>query len=69
MEASYLYARGVLEVFIHGDSLQHYCVGIIVPKPDEILVIAKELGLESQKIEELCLNQKIINQYLKAVTE
>lgn len=36
-------ARGVAEVFLHGDSLQNYCLAIIVPDPVVLKEIAGEL--------------------------
>jgi len=53
-------------VFIHGDSLERYCVGIVVPKPEEIIKIAKELGIAgTTDIEGLCKNTKINEFYLR----
>lgn len=57
IENTYIRARGVQEVFVHGDSLERYCVGIIVPKPDEIVKIAKEIGVAETDLEKLCQNQ------------
>lgn len=41
-------ARGVAEVFVHGESLQNYAVAIIVPDPDVLKEIAKELGVTGE---------------------
>ncbi|EAS01565.1 AMP-binding enzyme family protein (macronuclear) [Tetrahymena thermophila SB210] len=69
IENIYVRARGVQEVFVHGDSLQRYCVAILVPKPEEILKIAKELNISETKLEVLCKNQQITQFYLKSVTD
>ena len=41
------------EVFVHGDSLQSYLVGIIVPEKSILLKIAAELDVK-KSFEELC---------------
>ena len=50
MENIYKNTRGVAEVFVYGDSLQNYCIGIVVPNPEEIQIIAKELGIEDSSL-------------------
>jgi long-chain acyl-CoA synthetase len=36
------------QVFIYGDSLQHYLVAIVVPDKDEVIKWAKENGIEGE---------------------
>ncbi|KAL4504061.1 hypothetical protein ABPG72_022691 [Tetrahymena utriculariae] len=69
VENIYIRARGVSEAYIHGDSMQAYCVGIIVPNPDEIVKIAKELNISETSIEVLCKNKLINDVYLKIIQE
>ncbi|KAL4469389.1 hypothetical protein ABPG74_004642 [Tetrahymena malaccensis] len=69
VENIYCTARGVQEAFLYGDSLQNYCVGIIVPNPKEIKVIAKELNIETEDLQELCKNKDIIQFYQKTIVE
>ena len=46
--------------------MERYCVGIVVPKPEEIIKIAKELGIAgTTDIEGLCKNTKINEFYLR----
>lgn len=36
-------ARGVAEVYLHGESLENYCLAIVVPDPVVLKEIANEL--------------------------
>lgn len=46
--------------------MERYCVGIVVPKPEEIIKIAKEIGVtETTDIDGLCKNPKINAFYLR----
>lgn len=57
VENIYLRSRGVAEAFLYGDSIEDYCVAVLVPNPDEIKKIASELKLaEGQSLRELCAN-------------
>ncbi|EAR92332.1 AMP-binding enzyme family protein (macronuclear) [Tetrahymena thermophila SB210] len=69
IENIYIRARGVQEAFVHGDSLQTYCIAVIVPKPDEIVKIAQELNIKEQKIEVLCQNQQVNQFYLNTIQD
>lgn len=51
VENIYSRARGVQESFVYGDSLQNFCVAVIVPTPDELPKIAAELKIEFTTIE------------------
>lgn len=45
------------EAFLYGDSIQDYCVGVLVPNPDEIKKIAEELAINpNQSLRDLCAN-------------
>ncbi|KAL4462956.1 hypothetical protein ABPG73_004027 [Tetrahymena malaccensis] len=67
VENIYVRARGVQEVFIHGDSLYSYCIGVIVPNQEELLKIAAELNISESDVPFLCKNNEIISWYLKTV--
>jgi long-chain acyl-CoA synthetase len=54
VENIYLRAKGVAEAFLHGDSLQSYCVAVIVPKKENVMEWALEAKLENLTFEELC---------------
>uniref|UniRef100_A0A673JVY7 Arachidonate--CoA ligase n=1 Tax=Sinocyclocheilus rhinocerous TaxID=307959 RepID=A0A673JVY7_9TELE len=45
----------VLQVFVHGDSLQSYLIGVVVPDPEVFVDWAKERGIVGS-YEELCQN-------------
>jgi len=42
VENTYARAKGVAEVFLHGESLQNYAMAIVVPDKDALMAIAKE---------------------------
>ncbi|EAS07571.1 AMP-binding enzyme family protein (macronuclear) [Tetrahymena thermophila SB210] len=67
VENIYVRARGVQEVYIHGESLYNYCIGIIVPSQEELLKIAAELNISETDIASLCKNQQIISWYIKTI--
>uniref|UniRef100_A0A665X3S2 Long-chain-fatty-acid--CoA ligase n=1 Tax=Echeneis naucrates TaxID=173247 RepID=A0A665X3S2_ECHNA len=59
----------VLQVFVHGDSLQSYLIGIVVPDPEVFVDWAKEQGFVGS-YEELCQNpdvKKAVLEDMKAV--
>ncbi|XP_061906668.1 long-chain-fatty-acid--CoA ligase 1 isoform X1 [Entelurus aequoreus] len=58
IENVYLRCLPVLQVFVHGDSLQSYLVGIVVPDPEVIGDWTKERGLVGS-YEELCQNPDV----------
>jgi len=41
VEQIYAKVAGVDSVFVHGDSLQYYCVGVITPSKDKLKDLAK----------------------------
>ncbi|XP_061584896.1 long-chain-fatty-acid--CoA ligase 1 isoform X2 [Cololabis saira] len=61
-----IYARSVpvLQVFVHGDSLQSYAVGIVVPDREVFVDWAKERGFVGSH-EELCQNPDVKNAVLE----
>ncbi|EAR82521.2 AMP-binding enzyme family protein (macronuclear) [Tetrahymena thermophila SB210] len=68
VENIYVRARGVAEAFLYGDSVQNFCIGIIVPNPEEIKKIAAELNVDpNRNLRELCANPKIIQFYQKNI--
>uniref|UniRef100_A0A671TBZ2 Arachidonate--CoA ligase n=1 Tax=Sinocyclocheilus anshuiensis TaxID=1608454 RepID=A0A671TBZ2_9TELE len=48
----------VLQVFVHGDSLQSYLIGVVVPDPEVFVDWAKERGVVGS-YEELCQNPDV----------
>ncbi|KAL4434742.1 hypothetical protein ABPG74_017162 [Tetrahymena malaccensis] len=69
VENIYVRARGVQEVYVHGESLYNFCVGIIVPNPEVIVKIASELSINETDVAALCQNKQIIEWYLKSLNE
>ncbi|XP_077570877.1 long-chain-fatty-acid--CoA ligase 1 [Stigmatopora nigra] len=53
IENVYTHCAPVLQVFVHGDSLQSHLVGIVVPDPEVFVSWAKERGFDDS-YEELC---------------
>ncbi|XP_057688894.1 long-chain-fatty-acid--CoA ligase 1 [Corythoichthys intestinalis] len=53
IENVYTHCAPVLQVFVHGDSLQSHLVGIVVPDPEVFVAWAKERGFVDS-YEELC---------------
>lgn len=46
------------QIFVHGESLQSFLVGVVVPDPDALPPFAAKIGVKGS-IEELCQNQTI----------
>jgi len=64
VENAYVTSRYIAEAFLYGDSYKAYCVAICVVDPEAIKPLAKELGLESLTVEQLCQNQEVKNRVL-----
>jgi len=65
-----IYARHkyVAEVFLYGDSLQHYLIAIIVPHQKPVLELAQSLNLEGS-YEEHLQNKQIVDRVLKEIND
>ncbi|KAF1319399.1 Long-chain-fatty-acid-coa ligase, partial [Globisporangium splendens] len=61
VEGVYLKSAFVGEVFVHGDSLQSYVVGFVVPDPDVVAKWAAQQGLtgEDASMAKLCANEEL----------
>jgi len=68
IEGVYLRNKYVAEVFLHGDSLQHYLVAFIVPHKKEIMDLAQSMNLQGT-FEEHCKNKQIVDRVLKEMNE
>ncbi|KAK7934162.1 hypothetical protein WMY93_005058 [Mugilogobius chulae] len=64
IENVYMRCVPVLQVFVHGDSLESYLVGIVVPDPEVFVNWAKERGLVGS-YQELCQNPDVKNAVLE----
>uniref|UniRef100_A0A4W6GA20 Arachidonate--CoA ligase n=1 Tax=Lates calcarifer TaxID=8187 RepID=A0A4W6GA20_LATCA len=64
IENVYMRCVPVLQVFVHGDSLQSYLIGIVVPDPEVFVDWAKERGFVGS-YEELCQNPDVKNAVLE----
>jgi len=53
----------VQEVFVYGDSLQAFCVAIVVPKKETVESLAKEKGIIGT-YEEHCRDKAILTHFL-----
>uniref|UniRef100_H0Z8N1 Long-chain-fatty-acid--CoA ligase n=1 Tax=Taeniopygia guttata TaxID=59729 RepID=H0Z8N1_TAEGU len=58
IENVYLRCEAVSQVFVHGESLQAFLVGVVVPDPDTLLSWAKKKGFEGS-YQELCRNKDV----------
>uniref|UniRef100_A0A3B4G9X7 Arachidonate--CoA ligase n=1 Tax=Pundamilia nyererei TaxID=303518 RepID=A0A3B4G9X7_9CICH len=58
IENVYMRCVPVLQVFVHGDSLQSYLIGIVVPDPEVFVDWAKDRGFVGS-YEELCQNPDV----------
>ncbi|KAM6441238.1 long-chain-fatty-acid--CoA ligase 1 isoform 1-T3 [Liasis olivaceus] len=58
IENIYIRSEPVAQVFVHGESLQAFLIGIVVPDPDTLSIWAKKRGLGGS-YEELCKNKDI----------
>uniref|UniRef100_A0AAQ5YNF7 Long-chain-fatty-acid--CoA ligase n=1 Tax=Amphiprion ocellaris TaxID=80972 RepID=A0AAQ5YNF7_AMPOC len=64
IENVYMRCVPVLQVFVHGDSLQSYLIGIVVPDPEVFVDWAKDRGFVGSH-EELCQNPDVKNAVLE----
>uniref|UniRef100_A0A8C7ZK98 Arachidonate--CoA ligase n=1 Tax=Oryzias sinensis TaxID=183150 RepID=A0A8C7ZK98_9TELE len=64
IENIYMRSTPVLQVFVHGDSLQSYLVGIVVPDPEVFVDWSKERGFMGS-YKELCQNPDVKNAVLE----
>lgn len=54
LENVFIRCTGVAEVFVHGDSLQSFLVGIIVPNEPVFMKVAESVGIKGLSFKELC---------------
>ncbi|TNN50457.1 Long-chain-fatty-acid--CoA ligase 6 [Liparis tanakae] len=64
IENVYIRCVPVLQVFVHGDSLQSHLIGIVVPDPEVLVSWAKDRGCVGS-YEELCQNPDLRNAVLE----
>ncbi|NXQ29394.1 ACSL1 ligase, partial [Alaudala cheleensis] len=58
IENVYLRCEAVAQVFVHGESLQAFLVGVVVPDPDTLHNWAKKRGFDGS-YQELCRNKDV----------
>ncbi|NXN12924.1 ACSL1 ligase, partial [Indicator maculatus] len=64
IENVYLRSEALAQVFVHGESLQAFLVGVVVPDPETLRSWAKRKGFEGS-YEELCKNKDVKNHILE----
>ncbi|KAM8940365.1 long-chain-fatty-acid--CoA ligase 1 isoform 2-T2 [Pelodytes ibericus] len=64
IENIYTRCEALVQVFVHGESLQAFLVGIVVPDPDNVLNWAKKRKFEGS-YEDLCNNKDFKNAVLE----
>uniref|UniRef100_A0A4W5MP35 Arachidonate--CoA ligase n=1 Tax=Hucho hucho TaxID=62062 RepID=A0A4W5MP35_9TELE len=67
IENFYMRCVPVLQVFVHGDSLQSHLIGIVVPDPEVFIDWVKERGIVGS-YEELCQNPDVKKEVLEDMT-
>jgi long-chain acyl-CoA synthetase len=65
IEAIYIKSSLIAQAFVHGDSLKHFLVGIIVPDAEVVAKWAKDKGLQAS-FEEVCASDSPAGAELKA---
>ncbi|XP_040032914.2 long-chain-fatty-acid--CoA ligase 5 [Gasterosteus aculeatus] len=68
IENVYVRSGPVAQVFVHGDSLQSCLIAIVVPDPEVLPGLAKNIGCQGS-IEELCKNEEIKKAILSDMTK
>ncbi|XP_034295997.1 long-chain-fatty-acid--CoA ligase 5 [Pantherophis guttatus] len=63
IENIYIRSSSVAQVFVHGDSLQSFLVGIVVPDEETLPAFAENLGVKGS-FEDLCKNSVVKNAIL-----
>ncbi|XP_064823640.1 long-chain-fatty-acid--CoA ligase 1-like [Oncorhynchus masou masou] len=67
IENVYMRCVPVLQVFVHGDSLQSHLIGIVVPDPEVFIDWVKKRGIVGS-YEELCQNLDVKKEVLEDMT-
>ncbi|XP_028852259.1 long-chain-fatty-acid--CoA ligase 1-like [Denticeps clupeoides] len=67
IENVYMRSVPVLQVFVHGDSLQSHLIGIVVPDPEVFTDWTKDRGIVGS-CEELCQNPDVKKAVLEDMT-
>uniref|UniRef100_A0A8C7USL3 Long-chain-fatty-acid--CoA ligase n=1 Tax=Oncorhynchus mykiss TaxID=8022 RepID=A0A8C7USL3_ONCMY len=67
IENVYMRCVPVLQVFVHGDSLQSHLIGIVVPDPEVFIDWVKKRGIVGS-YEELCQNPDVKKEVLEDMT-
>ncbi|XP_068439860.1 long-chain-fatty-acid--CoA ligase 5 [Clinocottus analis] len=68
IENVYVRSGPVAQVFVHGDSLQSCLIAIVVPDPEVLPGLAKDLGCQGS-VEELCKNTEMKKAILSDMTK
>ncbi|XP_028652418.1 long-chain-fatty-acid--CoA ligase 1 [Erpetoichthys calabaricus] len=68
IENIYVRSAPVLQVFVHGDSLQSHLIGIVVPDPEVLAVWASERGIVGS-YEDLCKHPEVKKAILDDMTK
>ncbi|KAM7381248.1 hypothetical protein PAMA_012206 [Pampus argenteus] len=63
IENVYVRSGSVAQVFVHGDSLQSCLIAIVVPDPEVLPTLAKNLNCQGA-VEELCKNMVTLSDFL-----
>jgi len=72
-----VYSRNptVMQVFVHGNGLKSYLIGVIVPDPAQFATFAARIferkvdAANTQELEELCRNPRIVEGLLEELNK
>ena len=59
----------MLEIYVHGESLQDYLIGFVLPEPKYLKEVAAKFELSGLSDDELLQNSKINQVFLENLTE
>ncbi|XP_077205840.1 long-chain-fatty-acid--CoA ligase 5 [Paroedura picta] len=68
IENIYIRSAPVAQVFVHGESLQSFLVGVVVPDPETLPEFAAKMGVKDS-YEELCKNATVKKAILEDITK
>jgi len=69
IENIYLSNKYVAEMYVYGDSFRSNLVGIVVPDPENIQDLGKELAIANKNIDDLCKDQRVVCRILEEINK
>jgi len=69
IENIYLTNKYVGEVYVYGDSFRSNLVGVVVPDPDNVMALGKELGIENTSFDNVCKDPRVASKVLEEMNK